>query len=100
MTDLERTGSDTNAAHHTSLADKIGAWNVLEMASDAMFTYTTQRMVYTKHRGIGTLFRLLQAGVITYVVYMTLISYKYLEISTAEGIVTGWLEPGAMYTGK
>jgi len=66
---------------------------------DFAVTFSAQRSVYTNNKRIGFIYRCLQGGVLFYVVYMSLTAYAYLKVDTStQGIVTGWVEAGTMYT--
>jgi len=82
-----------------SLLDKVGISSLFDFAVDSSITFSSQRYVYTKDIRIGLIYRVLQAGVIVYVIYASMISYSYLHVGPAQGIVTGYVGKGTMYTG-
>lgn len=53
-------------------------------------------MVYTNNKRIGVIYRTLQLGMLFYVIWSTITGSLYLKVYDAQGLITGWLEPGYM----
>ena len=83
----------------SGLLDKVGLTSIFDIAVDMTSTFSAQRYVHTTDRRIGVTYRVLQIGVLLYVILMTLNSYHYLKTGPAQGIVTGYITKGTMYSG-
>jgi len=96
---MSPTSSGGHKGSSSSLSSKQTGWSIFNYAVDSVCTYSCNREVYTVDPRIGVIYRSLQSIMLVYVISSTLTSYSYLKLSSAEGIVTGWLETGSMHSG-
>merc|ERR1719482_2065582 len=92
--------SDRSQLNYSQQLSLDNARNIMQGIFDLTITMTSPRMITLKNKPLGILNRLLQIGILLFVLISMLMEYTYLTLEPTVAVVAGHVESGTMNTGK